>query len=314
MKEILRPFDMLRVVSKVEPRCVGVATLWPMAIMTLCCLLLPGCSGGGGLGSGSATLRLTISQLPGTGFLPPPAVAGRAIGFDEGLVGGGDVIQGLGVRIVREGGDLDIEATSSGQGQVLIGALGRDTYLLTLRGTDPSEAVTFPLIVEGPAALVMRARLERDEGGILMNAQAINDLNIDGTSDDGYRLTITGQRPAGGGTLIIHHSRGKNVTAAETELRITASLEADGHYAVLGEPLIDTDDDGLANDSADELDIDGDGILDTEDTDIDGDGILNHSDPDVDGDHLPNATDDDADGDGIPNAEDDTPLGPAPTA
>ena len=45
-----------------------------------------------------------------------------------------------------------------------------------------------------------------------------------------------------------------------------------------------------------DLDIDGDGLVNIEDADVDGDGLLNSVDPDIDGD-------------GIANDEDSTPLG-----
>lgn len=214
-------------------------------LLAACCLLLFGCSGGGGLGAGSATITVTVSQLPDTSFLAQTHLATRALSFDDSLVGGDTTpIQGVTVRLVKQGGSLDVDAITNQDGRVIIGALAADTYFLTIRGALPSEAISFPLIIEGPASIVMRARLERDETGVLLNAQAITDSNNDGQSDDGFRLTITGQRPSGGGTVIIHHSSGSNVPASEHNLRITASLDASGTYTIL-EQFIDTDDDGI---------------------------------------------------------------------
>ncbi len=60
----------------------------------------------------------------------------------------------------------------------------------------------------------------------------------------------------------------------------------------------DIDNDGLANDAEEELDIDGDWILDTNDGDIDGDCIPNTQDDDIDGDWEKNWRDSDCNGGG----------------
>jgi len=67
-------------------------------------------------------------------------------------------------------------------------------------------------------------------------------------------------------------------------------------------PVLDTDGDGIPNES--DPDVDGDGIPNESDPDVDGDGIPNGNDTDVDGDGIPNGNDTDVDGDGIPNGND----------
>jgi hypothetical protein len=78
-------------------------------------------------------------------------------------------------------------------------------------------------------------------------------------------------------------------------------------------------DDALPNDPSEILDTDGDGIGDNSDDDIDGDGALNGDDAypndpseslDTDGDGIGNNTDTDDDGDGIPDGLDASPLDP----
>jgi hypothetical protein len=216
-----------------------------IALAAIACLaLLAGCSGGGGLGAGTAPVKATVTQLPGTGFLSRSTLPSRTIGFDDAITGGGDPIHGVAVRVVQRGGDLDVEAiATNAQGQMAI-YLSAGTYVFTVRGAVPDEAISFPLLIEGPASVVMRVRLERDGTGILLNAEAITDSNNDNVSDDGFRIRITGQRPSGGGTLIIHHSNGANVPASKRNLRITASLDASGGYTVV-EQFIDSDDDGI---------------------------------------------------------------------
>jgi hypothetical protein len=218
------------------------APYWVLAFAAVCCVFVNGCSGGGGLGAGTATLNLTVSQIPGTGLLSQSA--SRAIGFNDTLVGGGDLLQGVTVRCQKKDGSLDLEVVTNVAGQVLIGGLTADTFILTIRGSAPGDEIAFPLIVEGPGTIIMRSRLERDQTSLLLNAQAITDSNNDGISDDGYRLTVTGQRPSGGGTLIIHHGTSSDVPASEHNLRITASLDAAGDYTVQ-QQFIDSDDDGI---------------------------------------------------------------------
>lgn len=69
----------------------------------------------------------------------------------------------------------------------------------------------------------------------------------------------------------------------------------------------DIDGDGIVNEEDD--DADGDGIPDSQDMDLDNDGIENHQDRDVDGDGIPNSSDADADGDGVMNEQDSSPYG-----
>lgn len=203
-------------------------------------LLVAGCGGTGGLGAGTATLKFKVSELAGTGFLSKST---RSLTFDETSVGGGEPVLGATVRVVKQGGDLDVEAITdnSGQGQVVIGGLPAGTYLLTLTGSSPSEAISFPVIVEGPAILVIRGRLERDATGPLLNVEAITDNNGDNISDDGFKETILGQRPTGGGTIIIHHSHGSNAPPQEANLQVTGTLNADGTYNVTGEIIVPVD-------------------------------------------------------------------------
>ena len=78
--------------------------------------------------------------------------------------------------------------------------------------------------------------------------------------------------------------------------------------------------DAFPNDPSESLDTDGDGIGNNSDDDIDGDGALNGDDAfpndpseilDTDGDGIGNNTDTDEDGDGIPDGLDASPLDPS---
>jgi hypothetical protein len=74
---------------------------------------------------------------------------------------------------------------------------------------------------------------------------------------------------------------------------------------------LDIDGDGFIDTAVTELDIDGDFLRDTSllETDIDGDGVPDVTDDDIDGDAVANAADPDRDGDARPNDMDADPNG-----
>jgi len=190
------------------------------------------------------------------------------------------------------------------------------------------ESWQLPVIISGD----LNANLTSNTMKFLLEQQPLSD----GTShalilNDTWQATNTGTKT--GVDWLLYSPDSTSITYAERVINDTTELASD-HYPVIARVLfnddpttnlpLDSDNDGVIDefdalplDNAESIDTDSDGIGNNSDTDDDGDGILDNDDIfpldntesiDTDSDGIGNNSDTDDDGDGVLDNDDAFPL------